>query len=135
MLHAVSLSLSAVSADTADWPRETTCGMSSQSEMTCHMSSHITIKNHMEFSFIEGLKGNPKLRMSLLEYYKLRPDGNVIDEFPDLVGHDDFLKYLTWLNKNIPNKPITTNNNDFPNLNCGISSSSFSLFCLAKVIK
>ena len=68
----------------------------------------IVLRNK-KFSFMEALKGNPKLRMSLLEYHRLKPDGNVIDEFPDLVGHDDFLKYLTWLNKNIPNKPVLIN--------------------------
>lgn len=68
----------------------------------------IVLRNK-KFSFMETLKGNPKLRTSLLEYHRLRPDGNVIDEFPDLVGHDDFLKYLTWLNKNIPSKNQSIN--------------------------
>ena len=56
---------------------------------------------------METLKGNPNLRKSLLDYNKLKPGEDVIDEFPDLVDHDDFLKYLTWLSKNIPSKSIT----------------------------
>lgn len=53
------------------------------------------------FSFLETLKGNPKLRKSLLEYQKLSISKEIKNDFYS-IKNDDFLKYATWLNENVP---------------------------------
>ena len=65
------------------------------------------ILRNRNFSFMEKMKGNPKLRKSIQEYQSIKPDNDILDEFPSLKGHDDFLRYLTWLSKNVPSSSTT----------------------------
>lgn len=69
--------------------------------------SNMIVLRNKKFSFIDKIKGNPKLRESIQNYQRIKSDNDVLDEFPSLKGHNDFLQYLTWLSKNVPSNPTT----------------------------
>ena len=57
------------------------------------------IRRQKLFGFFSAITGNKGLRKSMLEYYKIQPDSQVISDFNKI--HDkDFLKFLTWLYEN-----------------------------------